>query len=132
MQTKRNFSAKREAIYQAITSSNKHPSADQVYEKLKPEIPDLSLGTVYRNISVFKEMGLVKSVGVFNGQERYDWDTSQHSHFICTKCFSITDVSKGQSLIDESIYGLIESEYGACVQSHSINFYGICRKCRDV
>lgn len=129
MQTKRNFSAKREAIYKAITSSRAHPSADAVYEQLKPEIPDLSLGTVYRNLAVFKEMGLIKSVGVYNGQERFDWDMSQHSHFVCTMCFRIVDVPRGRSFVDESLYALVSDECQGVVTDHSVTFYGVCRDC---
>ena len=64
MQNKLNFSAKREAIYKTIAESKEHPAAEWIYERLKHDIPDLSLGTVYRNIAVFKEMGIIKSVGV--------------------------------------------------------------------
>lgn len=129
MQTKRNFSAKREAIYKTISSTNIHPTAEWVYEQLKPQIPDLSLGTVYRNLAVFKETGLVKSVGIFNGQERFDWDTSQHSHFVCTCCFKIADVPKGRNFIDANLYRYVENKCNAKIQSHSITFYGLCDEC---
>lgn len=131
MQTKRNFSAKREAIYQTIASTREHPTAEWVYEQLKPKIPDLSLGTVYRNIAVFKEMGIVKSVGVYNGQERYDGDMSPHSHFVCTVCYRIEDVPKGRSFVDKSMYEFVESECRAKVTGHSICFYGLCRNCQN-
>ena len=132
MQTRRNFSAKREAIYKAIVNTNIHPTAEWVYDKLKPEIPNLSLGTVYRNITVFKEMGIVKSIGVYNGQERYDWDMSPHSHFVCTACFKITDIPKGRNFVDKSMYDFVESECNSEVKSHSINFFGLCSNCRSV
>ena len=131
MQTKRNFSAKREAIYRMISGTDEHPTAEWVYESLKPEIPDLSLGTVYRNLSVFKEMGMIRSVGVFNGLERFDWDVSPHSHFICTKCFRIIDVSKGKSLIDQDSYKAVEGECGASVEGCSVDFFGKCSRCRE-
>ena len=60
MDNKRNFSAKREAIYRAISSADTHPSAEWIYEQLKQEIPDLSLGTVYRNLNIFKQNGKIK------------------------------------------------------------------------
>ncbi len=130
MQTKRNFSVKREAIFKKIASSQEHPTAEWVYEQLKPEIPDLSLGTVYRNIAVFKEMGIVKSIGVYNGQERYDWDMSPHSHFVCTECFRIMDVPKGRSFVDKSMYEFVETECRASITGHSICFYGLCSDCQ--
>lgn len=129
MQSKRNFSAKREAIYDVIASTDTHPTAEWVYEQLKPKLPDLSLGTVYRNLSVFKEMGLAKSIGVINGQERFDANMTQHSHFICQKCFRIIDIPGGNNFIDKNMYALVERECGVKIETHGINFYGLCDKC---
>ncbi len=131
MQTKRNFSAKREAIYEALSETKTHPTAEWVYNKLKPSIPDLSLGTVYRNLTVFKEIGLAKSVGVVNGQERFDADMSVHPHFVCNKCFKVIDVPKSTNFTDPALYDYIKKEYGAVVESHNVIFYGICRECSE-
>ena len=79
------------------SSTDVHPSAEWVYEKLKNDIPGLSLGTVYRNIAVFKDTGIIRSVGVYNGQERFDAVLTPHSHFICTSCFKISDIPGGRS-----------------------------------
>lgn len=129
MQAKRNFSAKREAIYQVLLSTDTHPSAEWVYEQLKPKIPGLSLGTVYRNLAVFKEMGLARSVGIINGQERFDAVITQHPHFICSKCFRIIDIPKGYSSLEKNTYDLISRDCGVEIESHSITFYGLCKKC---
>ena len=86
MEKRQNYSRKREAILSAICSTDIHPTADWIYQKLKPIYPDLSLGTVYRNIARFKEDGLIISVGVVEGQERLDGTTAPHAHFICSKC----------------------------------------------
>lgn len=131
MQSKRNFSAKRDAIYRALLSTDKHPTAEWIYEHLKSEIPDLSLGTVYRNIAVFKEMGMVKSIGVVNGQERFDADMSQHSHFICKCCFKIIDIPNKRNFVDGNIYKFVEHECEVKVESHSVAFYGCCRDCQN-
>lgn len=129
MPTKRNFSAKREAIYNTLVSTKNHPTAEWVYEQLKPQIPDLSLGTVYRNIAVFKNIGLVKSVGVVDGQERFDADMSQHSHFICKSCFKIIDIPARKFAADNNMYDYIENHCGVTVESHSVTFYGLCSEC---
>ena len=129
MQCKRNFSAKREAIYRTLSSTDSHPTAEWIYEKLKVQIPDLSLGTVYRNLSVFKEAGLIKSVGVINGHERFDWDTSQHSHFVCSCCFRIIDIPKSRMFIDQNTLSHLENECDVHIQGHSITFYGLCGDC---
>lgn len=131
MPVKRNFSAKREAIYQTIASTKNHPTAEWVYEQLKPQIPDLSLGTVYRNISVFRKTGLIKSVGVVDGQERFDAEMSQHSHFICKGCFKIIDIPVRKNTADGNMYDYVEKQCGGSVESHSITFYGICSECAE-
>lgn len=66
------YSRKREAILNAIQSTDCHPSAEWVYQTLKPTHPDLSLGTVYRNLVLFQQQGLIQSIGVVKGQERFD------------------------------------------------------------
>lgn len=83
------YSKKREAILNAIRGTHCHPSAEWVYQTLKPTHPDLSLGTVYRNLVFFQQNGDVQSIGVVKGQERFDAVTTPHSHFICTRCGSV-------------------------------------------
>ena len=82
----RKRSRKREAILDCLRQTDVHPSAEWVYRRLKPRIPDLSLATVYRNLALFKQEGLICSLGVAQGLERFDGDTSPHVHFICTGC----------------------------------------------
>lgn len=130
VEAKRNFSAKREAIYKAISSTDTHPSAEWIYEQLKPEIPDLSLGTVYRNLSVFKQNGKIRSLGVYNGQERFDYNMSPHSHFVCRSCFAIVDIPGEISFFEKNTYLYVEKECGVKVEGHSVVFYGKCKKCR--
>ena len=77
------FSKKRQAIYDCLRSTTSHPTADWIYHQLHPDFPDLSLGTVYRNLSQLKNAGLIQSVGVVAGQERFDANISPHTHLIC-------------------------------------------------
>ena len=90
----RKRSRKREAILECIRSTDIHPSAEWIYEQLRPRIPDLSLGTVYRNLRLFLAEGEIMSVGVVDGLERYDGNTSPHVHFICERCGAVIDVAK--------------------------------------
>ncbi len=129
MKQKRNFSAKREAIYDILVSTKNHPSVEWIYQKLKPTIPDLSLGTVYRNLNVLKEMDIVKSVGVVNGQERFDADMSQHPHFICKRCFCVIDIPVVKNFFDPNTYEYISDKCNVKIQSHNLTFYGICNSC---
>lgn len=120
-------SQKRDAILDVIRSTTIHPSAEWVYEQLKPVYPDLSLGTVYRNISVFRELGEIISVGHVNGQERFDGNTLPHTHFVCACCGRVLDVDTPESLdaaMDETIDAL-EHKTGA----YSLTLYGTCADC---
>ena len=132
IQNKRNFSAKREAIFQELAATDTHPSAEWVYERLKEKIPGLSLGTVYRNLSVFKEMGIARSVGIFNGQERFDANVSYHPHFVCKTCFRIIDLPKGFYPPEKNLYRMIERDCGVSVDDHAITFYGLCHECNGI
>lgn len=120
-------SRKRDAILEKIRSTDLHPSAEWVYTELKPEFPDLSLGTVYRNIAGFLEDGLIISVGNVNGQERYDGNTSEHAHFICSRCGGVIDVEESS---DMAARQEIERKYGFFVKRYDKVFHGLCANCR--
>ena len=127
--SKRNFSSKRNAIYEAVCSTDTHPSAKWVYEKLKPDIPDLSLGTVYRNISLFKNEGKIAVICNVNGEERIDGNTRPHPHFVCNKCGNVYDVGHLQSQV-EHISELTNA--GFLVESKYIIYYGKCPNCSNI
>lgn len=124
---KQHYSKKREAILDAIRSTKSHPTADWVYLKLKPLYPDLSLGTVYRNISAFKNNGDIITVSNVNGQERYDGNTTPHSHFICTECFNVIDIDLDINF--NNIYDQIRERYQLQPDHHNMIFYGKCQDC---
>ena len=88
----RKNSKKRQVILEALAATTAHPTAQELYQQLKPDYPDLSLGTVYRNLSLFSEQGDVMSVGVFRGQERFDARTEPHAHLHCVQCGRVIDV----------------------------------------
>ncbi|MCI8870550.1 MAG: transcriptional repressor [Lawsonibacter sp.] len=121
------YSRKREAILQAIRSTNTHPSAEWVYQTLKPCHPDLSLGTVYRNLTFLREQGLIQSVGVVNGQERFDGLTSPHSHFVCSRCGGVSDLH-GLTL-DADLDRQVGRQYRLVIERHELLFRGVCQKC---
>lgn len=129
MAARENFSRKREAIYNAVCGTKVHPTAEWVYETLKPEYPDLSLGTVYRNLKKFCETGKVRSVGVIHGQEHFDGDTSKHSHFVCSTCGRVLDIF--ESLVSEEILAGIEQKYDFQIETEDILFNGVCPECQN-
>ena len=121
------YSKKRAAILSAIRGTDCHPSAEWVYQTLKPSHPDLSLGTVYRNLVFFRERGDIRSVGVVRGQERFDGITTPHSHFICRHCGAVMDLSRTElaSRIDRDV----SEQYGLMVEHHELTFHGLCPTC---
>ncbi|MGE4352678.1 MAG: transcriptional repressor [Oscillospiraceae bacterium] len=121
------YSKKREAILEAIRATKEHPSAEWVYSQLKPEYPDLSLGTVYRNLALFREHGDIISVGNFGGQERFDGNVEPHPHFICEHCHRVIDLDLAFSGIE--YYPEIERLIGGEVSGGYVLFTGLCDKC---
>lgn len=123
----RKRSRKREAILDCLRQTDVHPSAEWVYRRLKPRIPDLSLATVYRNLALFKQEGLICSLGVVQGLERFDGDTSPHVHFICTGCGRILDLP-GLQLPAELASQAVQIT-GGQVTGAFLRFHGVCRHC---
>ena len=120
---------KRDAILSCLRQTTEHPSADWVYAKLKPEIPDLALGTVYRNLSLFKQQGLIASIGTVNGIERFDGNTNPHVHFICTVCDSVSDLH--QMAVPESLSSEAAACTGGQVNACHLSFTGVCARCQS-
>ncbi len=118
---------KRDAILSYLRHSDQHPSAETIYAELKKEIPDLSLGTVYRNIALFKQKGLIQSLGNVNGVERFDATVVPHVHFICSTCGEIRDLN--QLNVPELLCNKAASEAGAVVEQCMLTFYGTCSEC---
>ncbi len=121
------YSKQREAIYEFLNSRLDHPSADTVYENVKKEFPNISLGTVYRNLNLLVEIGRAVRIVTKNGFDRFDAKIAPHYHFICGDCGCIKDLqiqpisnveSQANALTDDVILG------------HEINFLGICEECK--
>ncbi|MCL1982950.1 MAG: transcriptional repressor [Clostridiales bacterium] len=92
MRENTHFSEKRQAIYNFLSESKEHPSAETIYNALKPRYPRLSLGTVYRNLMRFKQEGAAQYLTVVDGHERFDGNVSEHAHFVCDKCGAVADL----------------------------------------
>ena len=123
------YSKKREAILTQIQGTSCHPSAEWVYQQLRPLHPDLSLGTVYRNLAFFRERGLVRSVGVVQGQERFDAITTPHSHFVCNCCGTVLDLPDVRP--ERGLEQTVSTQYGFAVERCELTFYGLCPNCTD-
>lgn len=119
-------SKKRDAILECVRSTKTHPSAEWVYAQLKPQIPDLSLGTVYRNLAMFKEEGILGTIGAVNGMERFEGNLTPHTHFICNYCSAVIDV---EDMGPPAHLGANVS--CGSVEQCILTFTGICNACAE-
>lgn len=120
-------SKKRDAMLALLRQTSCHPSADWVYQRMKAAYPDLSLGTVYRNLSHLCARGMVRRVGTVNGQERYDGFLEPHSHFICNRCGAIMDLPEqppGPGYLDA-----VGVQYGFRAEGCEFIVRGLCGHC---
>lgn len=121
------YSRQRESIKQQLMHRKDHPTADMVYTEIRKEFPNISLGTVYRNLALLSELGEIKRLTTGDGPDRFDADTSMHNHFICRKCHAVLDLDM------EDISGIreqAERNFDGLIESYSVNFYGVCGGCR--
>ena len=126
--TKKNF-RKRNAILSFLRQTKDHPSAEMVFNHLKQESPDLSLGTVYRNLSMFKAQGEIISVGTVNGVERFDGNVEPHVHFVCNGCDAVTDLPQIQ--VPEELNRRVNEETGGIAETCHLTFSGLCKECKE-
>ena len=120
---------KRNAILNCLRSTDAHPSADMVHEMLQAEHPDISLATVYRNLSRFRAQGIIQCVATVRGTERFDANTDPHVHFICTGCDAVKDLHQIQ--VPQALSSLVASTSGCQVTSCQLSFTGLCEKCKE-
>ena len=81
-----NYSKQREALLRVLRSTRSHPTAYWVYEELRKEIPNISLGTVYRNLAKLAQNGDILKLDIISDKERFDGFTARHAHFVCNEC----------------------------------------------
>ncbi len=123
-------SKKRDAMLRLLRSTTCHPSADWVYQQLKAEYPNLSLGTVYRNLNQLSGQHIIRRVGVINGQERFDADLRPHAHFVCNRCGLVLDLPDDPP--DPEYARRYSEQYGFVVEGHEFSLRGLCADCKKI
>lgn len=121
----KNYSRQREAILDVLCSTKSHPTAAWIYENVRKQSPNISLGTVYRNLSVLEGDGIIRKISVGDVSEHFDGDTSAHSHLYCKGCNQITDIPFDTA--DDC--KKVESLHGISVESATYTFVGVCKNC---
>lgn len=117
----------RHAILQFLLSTMEHPTADEIYKALEGSFPNMSVATVYNNLRVFKESGLVRELTYGDASSRFDANVSDHYHVICRSCGKITDFEHA------ALHELEEKAANATgyqIESHRMEFYGLCPQCQ--
>lgn len=119
------YSRQRELIYETLIGTSEHPTAEMVYQWLKPDNPNLSLGTVYRNLNLMADEGRIRRLAF--PVERYDGDTEPHCHFQCDRCGRVYDVDipYHEKLDHEAL-----EHSGHQIREHELLFRGLCACCR--
>lgn len=110
-----------------LSSTKSHPNALWLFDKMKPEFPNLSLSTVYRNLGILEKQGLVQRLTYGNEFDRYDANATMHSHFYCRHCDSLYDIDTNNI----EAYALSSAKTSEHVlEGCSITFHGVCKKCK--
>ncbi len=116
----------RHAILEYLINAMSHPTADEIYKALEGKFPNMSVATVYNNLRVFKEVGLVKELTYGDSSSRFDYVTTDHYHVICQKCGAIVDFHYPG--LDE-VEHLASHVTGFKVHQHRMEVYGECPTC---
>jgi Fur family transcriptional regulator, peroxide stress response regulator len=120
-------SQQRDRILQILKKTNSHPTADWIYSKLKEEIPDLSLGTVYRNLKVLMEQGHIQKLPFGSTFDRFEAKIAPHYHLVCEKCGTVIDFEMPEYL---DINQKAEKMSSFKISRHRIDFFGLCENCQ--
>lgn len=119
------FSQQRERIYKAVCASKEHPSAQMIYDTLRPELPHLSLGTVYRNLHQLAQEGRLVEIG--GPTARFDAVLRPHTHIRCRRCQRLIDTDwPYDAALDRAA-----AAKGWSIQDHELIFNGICPACAE-
>lgn len=116
------------AILKAFLDRNDHPGVEQVYQQVKVDFPTTSLATVYKTVNLLKEIGEILEIGFAEGGNRYDGNQPYpHPHLICTRCKRISDpeVDLLERMSEE-----VARTTGYRIESHQVEFFGICPACQ--
>ena len=124
--TKRN-TIQREFVLRTVIKLKGHVTADEVYESIHSEHPNISRGTVYRNLKVLAEEGQIRRIEVPNGSDRFDFTTKEHYHVRCVRCGEIADVEMDAV---SDLTKQIKDSNGMNIIGYDILFKGLCRNCQ--
>ena len=124
---KRRATRQRQAILRILSNTRSHPTADQIYDLIRKEIPSISKGTVYRNLQVLEQDGAITELNLNGTLSRFEVRQESHYHFRCEKCGRVFDLNEP---IDKELDKKISKKTGFRVSHHQTEFRGLCKDCQ--
>lgn len=124
-----NYSKQRNAILDFLHTRTDHPTADVIYQNVRSVIPNISLGTVYRNLNQLADNGMILRLKGRNGAEHFDGNTEEHQHFICNECGAVEDIFLKDYELLASVNAAAEKAFSGEIQGKDIYFFGVCSRC---
>ena len=122
------YSRQRESIKEFLMIRKDHPTADVVYDNMKIIYPNISLGTVYRNLSLLEEIGEIIKISTGVGPDHYDYNTAPHYHFICRGCGRVMDIDLDFA---DDLMTQVQESTDLAIESCSVSFTGLCPDCEN-
>ncbi len=122
------YSKQREMIKDFLMTRKDHPTADVVYMNVRQEYPNISLGTVYRNLTLLSDLGEIQRLRVGDGVDHFDADISKHYHFVCQNCGKVIDLKMDNI---DNILDIAGMNFDGKIQGHITYFYGVCGDCTN-
>jgi Fur family ferric uptake transcriptional regulator len=125
--TGRRHTRQRQIILEEIKKLDTHPSAAMLFELVRKRLPKISLGTVYRNLDLLAETGVIQKLNTGSPEARFDWNPELHYHLRCTQCGRVEDVHDAPKVLVEQDAKTLQ---GFDILGHQLQFIGICPDCR--
>ena len=123
------YSRQRESIINFLATRKDHPTADVIYNYLRAEQPNLSLGTVYRNLALLTELGEIQKLSYGIGPDHFDGNALPHFHFVCKECGAVSDI---ENCIMPDIISAASENFDGHITGYDIHFYGKCPLCKEI
>ena len=122
----RRMTLQRKKIMEIVREGNTHPSADEVYTRVRSFLPRISLGTVYRNLEILSEMGKIQKLELSGSLKRFDWNPKKHYHIRCVRCDRVDDTPLAPlNQLEDELYEATVFQ----IIGHNLEFTGLCPEC---
>ena len=119
----------RTIIMEVLKGTTQHPTADWIYDRVREKCPNVSLGTIYRNLSLLKEKGLIIELKFGKNTARYDGNSEPHHHIFCLECGKLDDI---HCKVHPNLTKSVEKDSGYKIVTHQLEFNGICPECLEI